>query len=442
MALAAALVGIVAAAAAAAQPPSAQRPRGPAAVPRRLAEPLYDGSWETVAEQRTIPDPYAEGIPQPSVRYSSTTVPWRDLFVATHGYFYNRNVKPASPAWLRDTWAFSYVTHRWNLLNDGKGVAPSPRYGHTAFVHDDAMYFFGGDDGDHVASPTNYRSHHFNDLWRFDLLTKVWAEVPRPEGAPWPAPRSLHAGGLVGDEYLVFGGLGRNDTWGFNLRTRAWREFRPPTGPGIRYASSYAAAAGRLFVFGGARRGGHPYDDLWSFDPAKGAWSPLAPPKAERAKQVAAHSWPAGRSYGSLNTYLNPVSSAPSLALFGGANCSRGCKCKGDTWLWDLAAQQFTLVQVEKGTEPVPRYRQSLSEYKGSIYVFGGESYKPYMYHNSVSKLTLSAHGGGRRAAIAAAPAGAEGRPESVLGGSGAAALLLSVGVLAVMLAAGRQAWR
>eukprot|EP01043_Picozoa_sp_COSAG02_P076169 COSAG02_NODE_16048_length_1117_cov_2.406680_2_plen_71_part_01 len=36
--------------------------------------------------------------------------------------------------------------------------------------------------------------------------------------------------------------------------------------------------------------------------------------------------------------------------------------------------------------------RQSLSEHNGHLYVFGGESYKPYMYHNSVSKLTVAAH--------------------------------------------------
>ena len=36
--------------------------------------------------------------------------------------------------------------------------------------------------------------------------------------------------------------------------------------------------------------------------------------------------------------------------------------------------------------------RQSLSEHKDNLYVFGGESYKPYMYHNSVSKLTVAAH--------------------------------------------------
>ena len=366
---------------------------------RRLAEAsvtataLFDGVWETVGQQVTIPDPYKPGIKQPSVRYSSSTVAYGDEMIVTHGYFYNRNVKPSSPAWLKDTWSFSYTDKKWTMLNDGKGVAPSPRYGHTALIHEDAMYFFGGDDGDHVKSPTNYRSNHFDDLWRFDLKAKTWSEVPK-QGL-WPPPRSLHAGGLIGDEFVLFGGLGRNDTWGFNFKTNTWREYQTQTSPGIRYAQSYATAQGKLYVFGGARRGGKPYDDFWSFDPSvkNGEWVDHSPrPATTRAKQVVLKTWPPGRSYGSLQPLMNAVTSSPSLALFGGANCTRGCKCKGDTWLWDLAAQKFTLVNVESGTEPVPRYRQSLSDHKGNLYVFGGESYKPYMYHNSVSKMTLAAH--------------------------------------------------
>ncbi len=350
--------------------PLALAAEGRRALAEGTAATLFDGTWETVGRQVTIPDPYKAGIKQPSVRYSSSTVPWGDKMIMTHGYFYNRNPKPSRPAWLHDTWSFSYTSNEWTMLNDGKGVAPSPRYGHVVCVHDDNMYFFGGDDGDHVRSPSNYRSNHFNDLWKFDLKAKTWSQVtPSDSGSPWPAPRSLHSGGLIGDEFVIFGGLGRNDTWGFNLRTQVWREFHPATGPGIRYAQSYATAAGKLFVFGGARRGGKPYDDFWVFDPAvkNGEWRDLSPAPKQRSKQVKLKSWPPGRSYGSLNTFQNPVASKPSLALFGGANCTRGCKCKGDTWLWDLQANAFTLVAVEEGTEPVPRcellsYRQQAGQ--------------------------------------------------------------------------------
>ena len=192
----------------------------------------FSGVWQQVGEQKSIPDPYARGISQPSVRYSHSAVVWKDSMIVTHGYFYNRNVKPSAPAWLHDTWSFSFKTHRWTIMNEGKGLAPSPRYGHSAFVYEGSMYLFGGDDGDHRASPTNYRSHHFVDLWRFDLSKMTWSEVKEVTG-PKPPPRSLHASALIGDKFVVYAGLSLNDTRELGL---TWMGIRgilvplPPTG--------------------------------------------------------------------------------------------------------------------------------------------------------------------------------------------------------------------
>ncbi len=63
-------------------------------------------------------------------------------------------------------------------------------------------------------------------------------------------------------------------------------------------------------------------------------------------------------------------------------------------------------VQLNASDAPTHRYRQSLVLHasEGALYLFGGESYKPYMYHNSVSRLqlpralaaeTIAAFGGG-----------------------------------------------
>jgi hypothetical protein len=357
------------------------------------AVPLFDGVWDTIAEQATVVDPFAKGITHPSIRYSHTAVVWRDTMVITHGYQYNRLSTPAGPAWLHDTWGFSLSKHTWTMLNDGKGKAPSPRYGHTSFVYRDLMYFFGGDDGDHVASPTNYRTKHYNDFWRFDLARNTWDEVPgRGGGEPWPPPRSLHTSGLVGNTFVIYGGLGLGDTWGYDLGTGKWREFVAPANPGIRYAASYAADASHMYIFGGSREGGAPFDDFWRFELASGQWTELSPAPKQRPREVAERRWPPGRSYGSALASSNPVTGQPMLALFGGANCSRGCTCLGDTWVYDIAAQRFSLVNVP--AEPITRYRQTMVERSGKLYVFGGESYKPYMYHNSVIELPLTEHRG------------------------------------------------
>lgn len=369
----------------------------------RPAAANIHGRWATVGEQKTIPDPFAKGISQLSVRYSHTAAVFEDQMIVTHGYFYNRNAKPSQPAWLHDTWSFSFKSGRWSILHDGKKGAPSPRYGHSTFMHDGGMYIFGGDDGDHKASPTNYRSHHFNDVWRFDMAARTWQEIKPAAGSPVPAPRSLHGSGLVGNSFVVYGGLGHNDTWSFDLSTATWSKHEIRTHqahPGTRYASSYAAVGDKLYIFGGARRGGFPIDDLWSFEPATGLWTRLSVTAEAQTKLVEDKLWPPGRSYGSLAA-ATTLAGAPALVLYGGANCTRGCQCKGDSWVYDIAARSFSFVEVSTDALPIARYRQSLVDYNSKLYVFGGESYKPYMYHNSVSELSLTAE---KTAAPAANP--------------------------------------
>ena len=71
--------------------------------------------------------------------------------------------------------------------------------------------------------------------------------------------------------------------------------------------------------------------------------------------------------------------------LFGGAHCHGRCQCFGDTWtfgLRDTDSKQWELYSV--ATEPITRYKQSAVLVDDVLYTFGGESYQPYMYHNSI----------------------------------------------------------
>ena len=47
--------------------------------------------------------------------------------------------------------------------------------------------------------------------------------------------------------------------------------------------------------------------------------------------------------------------------------------------------------ELNASDAPIHRYRQSLVVHptEGAVYLFGGESYKPYMYHNAVNRLEL-----------------------------------------------------
>jgi len=61
------------------------------------------------------------------------------------------------------------------------------------------------------------------------------------------------------------------------------------------------------------------------------------------------------------------------------------------TQLWDTTAKQWS--ELNATDMPIHRYRQSMVVHRseGAVYLFGGESYKPYMYHNAVNRLMLPA---------------------------------------------------
>jgi hypothetical protein len=74
--------------------------------------------------------------------------------------------------------------------------APSRRTGHSAVVHQDKLYIFGGTDG----------HYHYNDTWCFDSATLSWSELKCVGYIP--APREGHSACIVDDIMYIFGGRG------------------------------------------------------------------------------------------------------------------------------------------------------------------------------------------------------------------------------------------
>jgi N-acetylneuraminic acid mutarotase len=59
---------------------------------------------------------------------------------------------------------YDFTTNKWSkITTSGKG--PQPRAGHSAVVHENKMYIFGGKDEDNEKQ---------KDLWCLDLNTFVW----------------------------------------------------------------------------------------------------------------------------------------------------------------------------------------------------------------------------------------------------------------------------
>jgi len=137
--------------------------------------------------------------------------------------------------------------------------------------------------------------------------------------------------------------------------------------------------------------------DLWCYDIPAGiadsavlnsASSPLGWRLVEVQGVV-----PRPRQYHSLAHFPG---TAGQLVLFGGAHCNPGSDCMGDVHVLtvddsegaDTGGTAVAVVCEALPIEgPIPRYRQCMATGDGAVYVFGGESFKPYMYHNDIWEL-------------------------------------------------------
>ena len=111
-------------------------------------------TWREVVPQS--PTAYgSEDPPSPTIRYSHTSVMYKDSMITTHGYFYDRG--NMNPNWRSDTWKLDLSQNpaTWTKLwppadnpTPREGTDnPFGRYGHTAVVYADDMIIFGGTDG-------------------------------------------------------------------------------------------------------------------------------------------------------------------------------------------------------------------------------------------------------------------------------------------------------
>lgn len=190
----------------------------------------------------------------------------------------------------------------------------------------------------------------------------------------------------------IFGGIHLDDLWLYHMKENRWTEVQqnPLEGggglPGKRHghAATPDAADTGFYLFGGFRftddvvpgqTESGPLSDLWHIDLETGTWTLLLQTHPS-----------GGRTYASL------VLHSATLVLFAGANCHGSCTCFGDVWEYPTATGTSAVWSPKAVVhEPITRYKQTSVLHAGSLYTFGGESYKPYMYHNSVAKIRLGA---------------------------------------------------
>uniref|UniRef100_A0A383WDZ9 DUF4110 domain-containing protein n=1 Tax=Tetradesmus obliquus TaxID=3088 RepID=A0A383WDZ9_TETOB len=215
----------------------------------------------------------------PSARVNASFVPYvtqRGTDIIMFGGEFSDHVKDKVYVY-KDLYKFSTDKQRWSQVVT-KG--PGPRCAHQAFIHKSFMYVWGGE----FSSPNQERFMHFRDLWRLDLSTNEWDQLPLKGG---PSARSGHRIAVHKGRALLFGGFydnGRdvkyyNDLWQLDLSELAWTPLGSPgqhPWPAARSGCQMMVAGDTLYMYGGYVKDkddededlehGKAHDDMWALD--------------------------------------------------------------------------------------------------------------------------------------------------------------------------------
>jgi N-acetylneuraminic acid mutarotase len=246
---------------------------------------------------------------------------------------------PGANALLQDTWAFSPACGAWTPVATADATADAPRArSRYAVGHDAAgerLLLHGGRfrDGESGAYTV------FDDTWALDLSTDTWTKVAKGG----PGERSNHAGAVVGERFVIFGGnasdsgtafVPLDDTWALDLATGHWSEVRADTAPPPRLFHAAATDGARLYVYGGGGEDalfGSFFQDLWALDVASGTWTELDDGHGKA---------PLGR----INAHLVHDADRGRLLLFGGHDDGQ-LGNRNDVWAFDLGAGRWSKVR-------------------------------------------------------------------------------------------------
>lgn len=233
------------------------------------------------------------------------------------------------------------------LINNDIGPTIAGRFSHSAVIHENSMYVFGG------GSSTNTT---FNDLWRFDLSKREWIRplsmgtYPSPKACasmvchnnslilfggwrhpssyppyqPWrlfdelhvysigdnkwtsitrydgPPPMTGHSASIHDNSMIVFGGYtstdgmasSTNDVWSLDLNTFTWtkKETTNPK-PAPRYGQfQMILDNARCLVMGGCGGPNNMFSDAWILEMSGTIWK-WQSVVVKNKKWAATHMW-------------------------------------------------------------------------------------------------------------------------------------------------------
>lgn len=217
--------------------------------------------------------------PSPSPRVNSSFISYVAPKVNDILMFGGEAIDPVSGKVkvFNDLYRLNCEKAKWTKITSHP--CPTPRCAHQAFVYKGQMYVFGGE----VTSPNQERFHHYRELWRLDLTTYEWDQLP-VKGSSCPTARSGHRMIIHKNKAVMFGGFfddGKavqyyNELWTLNLDEMKWACHLPEPGqlwPSPRSGCGIACHGDSLFIYGGYSKHaddsdkeiehGKACDDMW-----------------------------------------------------------------------------------------------------------------------------------------------------------------------------------
>lgn len=198
-----------------------------------------DSRWELLGDVVTPPGRYDAAC---------FVMPDADLLVVNGG--------KAARDMLSDTWAFELTTGEWARM-DTDGADMPPRFGHSAAVSGDSVYFFGG------FTATADFSNVLTRCFSLSELSATCEDAPLPatdDGTPMPK-RFAHVAFADADYVYIHGGssfepgasAGYSDVWRYVISASAWERVSDTALPATQHTANMAAP---LHLAGDARYAG------------------------------------------------------------------------------------------------------------------------------------------------------------------------------------------
>ena len=252
-----------------------------------------------------------------------------------HGGRHRAAGQGGSYAVFGDLWALDFAADRWEEL-DPSGDPPG-RFDHVLVASPSGPILHGGN----RASGADVDA--LDDVWRFDLLTGLWARIEATGG---PGPRHQHAAAAGESGVWLFGGEGTAgaalaDLWRLTVDPPAYTQLHSGSGgPARRVGAALIldSANNRLLLFGGRDDGPLGFvNDLWGFDLAANAWTELSAGDSAGATSGSACVRPAGAVDEDLTAPERragasvALGSGGALMVFGGRT---ECGPIDDVWSW------------------------------------------------------------------------------------------------------------